>query len=76
MSVRNIIGKEEVIEITNIAPGKEITVSGTSDGNKDNVNEYNFTLKDVDENKNVYIVAIMSKILFILRDLLVGEKQD
>ena len=31
--------REDITEPTNLAPGKNVTVSGTSDGNKDNVND-------------------------------------
>ena len=31
--------REDVLEPSNLAPGKTVTVSGTSDGNKDNVND-------------------------------------
>ncbi|MBQ7099707.1 MAG: beta-N-acetylglucosaminidase domain-containing protein, partial [Oscillospiraceae bacterium] len=34
-----ITTKDDVTEPTNLAPGKTVTVSGTSDGNKDNVND-------------------------------------
>lgn len=39
MYVEPIIISEGDAPITNIAPGKTVTVSGTSDGNKDNVND-------------------------------------
>ena len=34
-----IVTREDITQPTNLAPGKSITVSGTSDGNKDNVND-------------------------------------
>ena len=34
-----IVTREDITEPVNLAPGKEVTVSGTSDGNKDNVND-------------------------------------
>ena len=34
-----ITTKDDLTEPVNLAPGKEVTVSGTSDGNKDNVND-------------------------------------
>ncbi len=34
-----IVTREELLEPVNLAPGKTVTVSGTSDGNKDNVND-------------------------------------
>ena len=34
-----IVTREDITEPANLAPGKEVTVSGTSDGDKDNVND-------------------------------------
>ena len=34
-----IVSREDITEPSNLAPGKAVTVSGTSDGNKDNVND-------------------------------------
>ncbi|MBE6951670.1 MAG: hypothetical protein E7451_10110, partial [Ruminococcaceae bacterium] len=34
-----LVTREDLTEPGNLAPGKEVTVSGTSDGNKDNVND-------------------------------------